>query len=652
MRREALVGILLVCLVLGIISPSLAQSSQFKVKIFVRGTDGALDNKIVKTDRGDYIGNLNYQSKIRPDSCAGDVENFEQREVGTISYLPSVITVTVEDTDRDGNLDDFCVHKIQIYKGGELIAWSEEEDISFGDNQPGRVSSYDFHVTAGQENPGFESGELNPWYSTRYSDPYEKCEWINIGVDREARYEGEYGAFIDIRCSREAWGRIIQEPVEITPGEKLAVEAKLMYEKDLNEGYAELWLVFLDEEQKYVDSVHKDYYKSDFGDEDKWITAVLPTTTAPSNAKYVRVMVGLANVKNCQLNIDNVIFKYVSAIGNHPPSAVRVEPVPKGVYIDVGDTITFRVKAEDEDEDVHNNLKMIKWFIDGNLRETDPVDGTSEEASFTYTFENRGMSSAKATVYDERMEEDSVTWEVNVGEEVGLKEEEILDKDGNEIGLKVRIEYPITLHLGKLGYIDIKLKTKDFEYATWPDGDTNLKSGRIMIASDEDMFVAGGEVFEIAPVPQLLHREAFGWKDYKKYLRQEKSEWGMKALKRIFAGLPVSSQLMWLQETLNWNPLGEIKYDIGREPMHVAFYSKNNYDIWEYPWTFDLFSICKDSDGRRGNGVHLRMPFVYEEAGKHEIVVFLHIEDYDSYGFLPSGTTIGKEYKCDIYVSE
>lgn len=147
MWREVLVGILLVYLILGLISSSIAQSSQFKVKIFVGGTDGALDNKIVKTERGDYIGNLNYQSKIRPDSCGGDAENFEQRDVGTISYLPSIITLTIEDTDGDGILDDFCVREIRIYKEGELIAWSKEKDVSFGDNQPGCVSSYDFHVT-------------------------------------------------------------------------------------------------------------------------------------------------------------------------------------------------------------------------------------------------------------------------------------------------------------------------------------------------------------------------------------------------------------------------------------------------------------------------------------------------------------------------
>jgi len=158
------------------------------------------------------------------------------------------------------------------------------------------------------ENTGFESGELDPWYSTKYYDPYKKCDWINIDVDSEARYEGDYGAYIDIRCSLDAWGRIIQEPVEITPGEKLAVEAELMYKGDLKDGYAELWLVFLDADKKSLDHVYKKYYQSDFGAEDKWLSAVLPATTAPSNAKYVRVMVGLADVKSCRLNIDDVIL--------------------------------------------------------------------------------------------------------------------------------------------------------------------------------------------------------------------------------------------------------------------------------------------------------------------------------------------------------
>jgi hypothetical protein len=264
------------------------------------------------------------------------------------------------------------------------------------------------------ENPGFESGELDPWYSTKYYDPYKKCDWINIGVDSEARYEGDYGAYIDIRCSLDAWGRIIQEPVEITPGESLAVEAKLMYKGDLSDGYAELWLVFLDEDKKALDHVYKKYYESDFGAEDKWLSAVLPATTAPSNAKYVRVMVGLADVKSCRLNIDDVMLKSGSAIGNHPPTATKIEPTSDSITIEPGESQEFKVKAEDVDEEEHNNLKMIEWFVDDVRMETGAADGTVAEACFTHTFEDVGTFTIKAIAYDEQMEVASVTWDVYV----------------------------------------------------------------------------------------------------------------------------------------------------------------------------------------------------------------------------------------------
>ena len=132
-------------------------------------------------------------------------------------------------------------------------------------------------------------------------------------------------------------------------------------------------------------------------------------------------------------NLANAIdYNGIAALGtgteptteNHPPTAIRIEPVSEEVSINVGDTITFKVKAEDEDEDVHNNLKMIKWFIGDEAHSpeeirTNPADGTNEEASFSYTFENRGAFSVKATVYDEQMEEDSVAWAVNIGQVPG-----------------------------------------------------------------------------------------------------------------------------------------------------------------------------------------------------------------------------------------
>ena len=111
---------------------------------------------------------------------------------------------------------------------------------------------------------------------------------------------------------------------------------------------------------------------------------------------------------------------------NHPPTATRIEPASE-VTIAVEDTIAFLVRAQDLDEDVDKNLHLIQWFIDDDQIERDPADGTREERSFTYTFENPGTFVVKANVYDEQMEEASVTWEVNVR---GLGKKEFMPDNG------------------------------------------------------------------------------------------------------------------------------------------------------------------------------------------------------------------------------
>ena len=168
------------------------------------------------------------------------------------------------------------------------------------------ASERTFSTASLLENSDFESGVLYPWYSTSSSTSGEY--YIAIGVDDLAPYEGIYGAYISIYSDQNEWGRIIQEPIEIIPGEKITLEAELMYWFSLDSGYAELYLVFLDSSMNSVGSVYKRYYESDFVEEDNWIHVSL-TTTVPSGAKYARVMVGLDDVKVCDLNIDNVILQ-------------------------------------------------------------------------------------------------------------------------------------------------------------------------------------------------------------------------------------------------------------------------------------------------------------------------------------------------------
>jgi len=208
------------------------------------------------------------------------------------------------------------------------------------------------------ENTGFESGALYPWYST-HSSTSGPDFWVAIGVDDERPYEGEYGAYIDIYSDENEWGRIVQE-IEITPGERLTLEAELMYELDLETGYAELWLVFLDNDMSSVGSVHEEYYKSDFGDENNWIHVALPPTTAPSNAKYVRVMVGLADVENCVLNIDNVILQSEPSID----AEITLFDVEEGTF-HPGDTVGATAEISNEGDTYTFNIEyamLTMWF--------------------------------------------------------------------------------------------------------------------------------------------------------------------------------------------------------------------------------------------------------------------------------------------------
>ena len=254
--------------------------SQFKVKIFVRGTDGPLDNKVVKTDRGDYIGNLNYWSSIRPDYCGGDAENYEQREVGTISYLPSVITVTVEDTDRDRNLDDFCVHEIHIYKEGDLIAWSKEKDINFGDNRPDCVSSYDFYLTTA----------LSPEISNLMAleeELYNKAlETIDLQGDNLARITADcivdiFSLSIDMLLANDEFIKELSDKMKMDEDKvreildsndfrriegKAEDEARSILHKEVKKHFVE---PLTKDQKNSIDSVHQDFltYMSEYGGE-------------------------------------------------------------------------------------------------------------------------------------------------------------------------------------------------------------------------------------------------------------------------------------------------------------------------------------------------------------------------------------------------
>ena len=92
----------------------------------------------------------------------------------------------------------------------------------------------------------------------------------------------------------------------------------------------------------------------------------------------------------------------------------------------------------------------------------------------------------------------------------------------------------------------------------------------------------------------------------------------------------------------------EVKFDIGRKPGSDAFGNENDYDVWSFDWTFKLHSISASE--RYGNGVHIRIPFTFMEAGRRTLFLYIFINDYAGYGLFPPHFTIGKEYplKVDI----
>jgi len=125
---------------------------------------------------------------------------------------------------------------------------------------------------------------------------------------------------------------------------------------------------------------------------------------------------------------------------NHPPTATRIEPASEEVSINAGEEITFKIRAEDEDGDLY----MVQWEVNGEYQKTDSLAILNEpnleaSADFTYAFEE--SSTVKAIVYDEPREEASVTWEVNVGVIEEIEETSFIYIDG-EKAAEVKVKIP------------------------------------------------------------------------------------------------------------------------------------------------------------------------------------------------------------------
>lgn len=137
------------------------------------------------------------------------------------------------------------------------------------------------------------------------------------------------------------------------------------------------------------------------------------------------------------------------------PHVIREFPSSSTESLAHGGTQTFMIRAIDVDGDLH----MAQWEVNGEWIETDSLATLNEpnlegSADFTYTFEEH--STVKAIVYDERMNSDSITWDVEVittttpttTSYIRILEDEIVDGNNNlEDGVQGIVKIPVEYSL-------------------------------------------------------------------------------------------------------------------------------------------------------------------------------------------------------------
>jgi thermitase len=98
---------------------------------------------------------------------------------------------------------------------------------------------------------------------------------------------------------------------------------------------------------------------------------------------------------------------------NHPPTIGKLYPAVDNVRLSIGEPITFRIEAEDEDA----NLKEVRWIFEkswGSGSGGYSVHGPSCEKSYRLAYETPGNCSFVAQVIDEQGEGAQISWNVTV----------------------------------------------------------------------------------------------------------------------------------------------------------------------------------------------------------------------------------------------
>ena len=93
---------------------------------------------------------------------------------------------------------------------------------------------------------------------------------------------------------------------------------------------------------------------------------------------------------------------------NSPPSVTALSPL-QSQTVDVGDSVTFRARATDDD----GNISQVDWYINGSRVSGQSLSQTGRiERSYSHRFSSAGSYRMEVEFTDTEGESDSVYWEV------------------------------------------------------------------------------------------------------------------------------------------------------------------------------------------------------------------------------------------------
>jgi Leucine-rich repeat (LRR) protein len=265
----------------------------------------------------------------------------------------------------------------------------------------------------------------------------------------------------------------------------------------------------------------------------------------------------------------------------------------------------------------------------------------------------------------------------------------IKDEEGNEIGLKIKMQYPKNLKAYEKGVLEVEVITKDFGNASQPDWQNNILSFCILkILSDEnlseeDEFVAGFADKGMSVTPVTIGIAAKPLYPINYWIRYDDSLYQtikrdhpefvvtdevIDATTALIGEVPIMSTttpgektgggILFTFADLLFTPLTgldfdellmafakwQVVYTVGNAPSD-EFSDENHFDCWTYIFGFNVNeNLCTGA-----NGVRLNFPFSFDNEGEHEIKIHL---DTMFEGEIPSlgvkGGRIGKEYTLSL----